>query len=306
MRQYFDIANSFTCLDAWQPGCWVNVECPDSDDFDFLTERLHIPDNVLGYAGDVDERPRVERDDNLVLTILRIPHADESSDRPLSTVPIGIISGDGVLVTVCYYRTHIVSDFIAHSRARGISVECTSTFVLRILYSSAFWFLEYLKLISARVDEYTAQLEGSVRNDDLMALMKLQQSLVYFNTSLRGNEVLIGRLHHVFTDNFDMDLLEDVEIEMKQALNTVSIYSEILSGTLDTFASVISNNVNLVMKRMTSVTIVLMIPTLIASFYGMNVDIGLSDNPHAFWIIVGLAAVLTAGVFALLRHIRWF
>ena len=306
MRQYIDCENTFTQIPGWTPGCWVNVECPDNADFNFLTQTLGIPETVLAYANDIDERPRIERDDPWVLTILRIPARSDNPDRPIYTIPIAIISGPSTVVTVCYYKNNVIQDFIIHSRSRRISVTCGSTFILRLIYSSAFWYLEFLKLISGKVTEAEKQLARSVKNSDLMQLMQLQKALVYFNTSLRGNEVLIGRLRHVFTDEFDLDLLEDVEIELKQALNTVSVYSEILSGTLDTYASVISNNVNVIMKRMTSVTIVMMIPTLIASFYGMNVVIDLSSSPYAFWIIVTMAAALTAGTILLLRRIHWF
>lgn len=138
--------------------------------------------------------------------------------------------------------------------------------------------------------------------------MKLQKTLVYFNTSIRGNEVLIGKLRTIFndTDYLNADLVEDVEIELKQAYNTVNIYSDILTGTMDAFASIISNNVNVIMKRMTSLSITLMIPTLIASFYGMNVDIHLEETPHAFaWIVIA-SAVLSGLSFVLFKKIKWF
>ena len=156
--------------------------------------------------------------------------------------------------------------------------------------------------------EQTDRLEKSIRNEDLLQLMKLQKTLVYFNTSIRGNEVMIGRLKNIFQDTnyLDLELLEDVVIELKQAYNTVNIYSDILTGTMDAFASIISNNVNAIMKRMTSLSITLMIPTLIASFYGMNVDIHLESFPHAFIFIILLSAILSAVTFVWFRRIKWF
>ena len=156
--------------------------------------------------------------------------------------------------------------------------------------------------------EQTDRLEKSIRNEDLLQLMKLQKTLVYFNTSIRGNEVMIGRLKNIFQDTnyLDLELLEDVVIELKQAYNTVNIYSDILTGTMDAFASIISNNVNAIMKRMTSLSITLMIPTLIASFYGMNVDIHLESFPHAFIFIILLSAILSAMTFVWFRRIKWF
>lgn len=306
MRQYIITKDAFKETDIWQPGCWVNVECPDNDDFAFLTQTLHIPDFILAYANDIDERPRIERDGEWLLTIVRIPARAQALDTPIYTVPVAVITGPDVTVTVCYYPNEVIHDFIIHGRSRQIAVTSQSNFVLRVIYSSAFWFLEFLKVINSRVQEAAKQLERSVQNSDLLGLMSLQKTLVYFSTSLQGNEMLIERLSHVFTDMPDRDLLEDVQIEIRQAENTTNIYTEILSGTMDTYASVISNNVNQIMKRMTSITIVLMVPTLIASFYGMNVDIGISGLPHAFfWVVVG-AAVLTVLAFLFLKHIKWF
>ena len=151
-------------------------------------------------------------------------------------------------------------------------------------------------------------MEKSIRNEDLLALMKLEKSMVFFNTSIRGNEVMLAKLQNIFQEPqyIDKDLVEDVEIELKQAHNTVNIYSDILTGTMDAFASIISNNVNTIMKRMTSLSIILMVPTLIASFYGMNVPIYMEDMPHGFVVIILLSILLSATAFFIFRKIKWF
>ena len=156
--------------------------------------------------------------------------------------------------------------------------------------------------------EQTDRLEKSIRNEDLLRLMKLQKTLVYFNTSIRGNEVMIGKLQSIFQekDYQNPDLVEDVVIELKQAYNTVNIYSDILTGTMDAFASIISNNVNTIMKRMTSISIILMVPTLIASFYGMNVDVHVDELPHAFSLIILISIMLSAMAFVIFKKIKWF
>ena len=156
--------------------------------------------------------------------------------------------------------------------------------------------------------EQTDRLEKSIRNEDLLALMKLEKSMVFFNTSIRGNEVMLAKLQNIFQEPeyIDKDLVEDVEIELKQAHNTVNIYSDILTGTMDAFASIISNNVNTIMKRMTSLSIILMVPTLIASFYGMNVPIYMEDMPHGFVVIILLSILLSATAFFIFRKIKWF
>jgi magnesium transporter len=310
MRKYLAAgATGFTDLPAWQSGCWVNVECPTDDDIDFLTTRLHIPVSFLDDIADIDERPRVESDSGWLLTILRMPMRIEAAGEvPFVTVPIGIITGGDVVVSVCHYRTELLSDFITHTRRKNIFIRTKSDFILRIIYSSAYWFQQYLKQVYNHVNAAEKGLEKSIRNEDLLQLMKLQKSLVFFNTSLRGNEMMIGRLKKAFqhTDTFDLDLVEDVVIELKQAYNTVNIYSDILTGTMDAFASIISNNVNAIMKRMTSLSIALMIPTLIASFYGMNVDIGIDHLQHAFFGIILVSALLTFGAFVYFKKIKWF
>ncbi len=306
MRQFFRCDKGYVERETWEPDCLITVERPDSSDFEFLTREVGVPEDFLTDSADPDERPRIETDGSWTLTIICIPIATPDAGIPYMTVPVGVITGEGVIVTVCYYKNEIMSDFIAGTRRKSIGVPTRPDFILRLIASSAYWFLHYLKQIQNQVTENEKALEKSVRNEDLLEMMRLEKALVYFNTSLRGNEMLIIRLKRAFSDAVDLDLLEDVEIEMKQALNTVNVYTDILTAAMDAFASIISNNVNAVMKRMTGVTIVLMIPTLIASFYGMNVDISLSSNPMAFVIIIGIAAVLTLLTVAILARMRWF
>lgn len=308
MRTYLVSEAGFIEKPQWTPNCWVNVVCPDEDDLKFLTQDLKIPEEFFEDISDTDERPRTETSDKWRLTILRIPMQSDEQGVPFTTVPIGLITKDDVMVSVCYHQTEIISDFIQHTRKRNITVNNKMDMVLRILYSSAYWFLRYLKVINNEVANAEKDLEKSIRNEDLLRLMRLQKTLVYFNTSIRGNEVMIGRLRNIFQDvsSVDMDLLENVIIELKQAHSTVNIYSDTLTSTMDAFASIISNNVNAIMKRMTSLSITLMIPTLIASFYGMNVDINVGAFPHAFLIIIFLSTTLSAIAFVWFRKIKWF
>ena len=308
MRKYLYSENGFVEKPLWAPNCWVNVECPDHDDFQSLTRELNVPESFLDDIADADERPRTETEGNWLLTILRIPMQSSNPQIPFITVPIGIITNNDIIVSVCYHQTELLPDFIQHTRRKNICVNNKLELILRLIYSSAVWFLKYLKQINNEVANAEKELEKSIRNEDLLRLMKLQKTLVYFDTSIRGNEVLIGRLKNIFqnTGMLDMELLDDAVIELRQAYNTVNIYSDILTGTMDAFASIISNNVNDIMKRMTSLSITLMIPTVIASFYGMNVDIHLDSFPHAFLFIVLLSAAISAGTFVWFRRIKWF
>lgn len=288
----------------WQPHYWINVECPDEEDYAFL-QGLNLPESFMENVADMDERPRFEREAGWLMTILRIPHHSKNSLLKYCTVPLGVMTKDEIIVTVCHAKTEMISDFIDHSNKRHINVDNQPDFVLRLIYSSTYWFLQYLKDINETVGTFTHQLEKSVRNEMLLSLMQLQEALVYFNTSLQGNSMLTERLNKVFSDDCDADLLEDVEIELGQALNTVNVYMEILSNSMDTFASVISNNVNNIMKRMTSISIILMIPTLVASFYGMNVDVWFASNELAFGFIILFSFSVAAVVWYWLHKVRW-
>ena len=308
MRTYLYCEAGFVEKAEWLPNCWINVVCPDTDDFNFLTKKLNVPESFLTDIADTEERPHTEKEGNWLLTILRIPHQNKEGDSLFCTVPIGIITNNDIIITVCYQQTDMVPDFIEHTRRKGINVRNKMDLILRLIYSSTVWFLKYLKQMNIDITAAEKQLERSIRNEDLLRLMKLQKTLVYFNTSIRGNEVMIGKLRSIFqdTDFLDEELIEDVIIELKQAYNTVNIYSDILTWTMDAFASIISNNVNTIMKRMTSLSIILMLPTLIASFYGMNVDIHLESTPHAFFIIVSFSVGLSALAFAIFKRIKWF
>lgn len=308
MRKYLYCEGGFVENTKWIPNCWVNVENPTDDDFRFLQEELNVPESFLHDISDADERPRTDTEGNWLLTILRIPLQTKNIKVPYITVPIGIITNDEIVISVCYYATDMIPDFIEHTRRKGINVPNKYELILRLIYSSAVWFLKYLKQINNEVSAAEKELEQSIRNEDLLRLMNLQKSLVYFNTSIRGNEVMIGKLQNIFNeqDYQNAALTEDVIIELKQAHDMVNIYSDILTGTMDAFASIISNNVNTIMKRMTSISIILMVPTLIASFYGMNVDVHIDAVPHAFSLIICLSLLLSAIAFFLFRRIKWF
>jgi magnesium transporter len=310
MRKYlFCEANGFAEIGKWIPNCWVNVECPDEDDFKFLKNKLKVPESFLNDIADTDERPRNDTEGDWLLTILRIPITTGSQlGVPFNTVPIGIMTNNEIIVSVCYYQSELLPDFIEYTRRKRLMIRNKLDLILRIIYSSAVWFLKYLKLINNDVTVAEKALERSIRNEDLLQLMKLQKTLVYFNTSIRGNEVMITKLKTIFqtTNYLDKDLAEDAIIELKQALNTVNIYSDILTGTMDAFASIINNNVNTIMKRMTSISIILMVPTLIASFYGMNVKIHGSEIPNAFILIILFSLFLSTLAFVIFRKIKWF
>lgn len=299
----------FVEKNAWLPGSWIYVESPTTDDIEYLISQFHVPESFISDIADNDERPRIEYEGDWLLTILRIPMQSKERKKPYTTVPIGIITNGDITLTICYFKTELLPDFIRYTQRKELFIRNKFDFILRLIHSSAIWYLKYLKQINIDINDAENELERSIRNEDLIRMMKLQKSLVLFNTSIRGNEMMLSKLQSIFQDPdyaIDKELLEDVETELKQAHTTVNIYSDILTGTMDAFASIISNNVNTIMKRMTSLSIVLMVPTLIASFYGMNVVNGLENTPLAFIRIVLLSMIISASALIIFRKIKWF
>ena len=307
MRTYLSLEAGLSQLEEYTPKCWINIEFPDEDDLHFLTEELGVPSEFLADIADVDERPRTEKEDDWQLTILRIPLESNIQGLPYMTVPVGVITGKETTITVCYRKSQLIPDFISHIRRKGISITSQADFITRMIYSSAVWFLKYLKLIYLEINRAEKELEESVRNEDLMRIMRLQKSLVYFSTSIRGNEAMLGRLRTATrAGEIDPDLVEDVSIELRQAYNTINIYTDICNSTMDALGSIISNNVNTIMKRMTSLQIVLTIPTMIASFYGMNVDVYIAEWHYSFVAIMIISVIMSAIAFVLFKRIKWF
>ncbi|MDD6209257.1 MAG: magnesium transporter CorA family protein [Bacteroidales bacterium] len=308
MRTYLYAENGFVEKSEWSPNCWINVEVPTEEDIHFLTSDLKVPESFLTDIEDIDERPRIELEDGWMLTILRIPLRSDENGIPFITIPLGIITKGDIFVTVCHFNTEVLPDLIRYSQRKNIQVSNSINMTLRLLYSSSVWFLKYLKQLNNQMRMAELELERSIRNEDLHRLMKIEKSMVFFNTSIRGNEVMLSKFRSIIhqAKEVDLDLLEDVQIELKQAYITANIYSDILAGTMDAFASIISNNVNIIMKRMTSISIILMVPTLIASFYGMNVFTGLEGNTHAFIAIIIVSVLFSASAFYVFRKIKWF
>lgn len=307
MRTYLSLEAGLRQLEQYTPKCWINIEFPDEDDLHFLTEELGVPSEFLADIADVDERPRTEKEDDWQLTILRIPLESNIQGLPYMTVPVGVITGKETTITVCYRKSQLIPDFISHIRRKSISITSQADFITRMIYSSAVWFLKYLKLIYLEINRAEKELEESVRNEDLMRIMRLQKSLVYFSTSIRGNEAMLGRLRTATrAGEIDPDLVEDVSIELRQAYNTINIYTDICNSTMDALGSIISNNVNTIMKRMTSLQIVLTIPTMIASFYGMNVDVYIAGWHYSFVAIMIISVIISAIAFVLFKRIKWF
>ena len=306
MKTFWNIDKNLTAIKEWQPNCWIQVTCPTDEDQQELEQRFNIPDYFLSDISDTDERARYEYDDGWMLIILRIPYVKEVRSRtPYTTVPLGIIHKRDVTITVCYYETNMMIDFVSYQQKRGQGFTDYVDLIFRLFLSSAVWYLKRLKQINALIEKSKKNLDKEVNNESLIGLSRLQDSLTYFVTSIRGNENLLAKLKFKLqVDELDADLIEDVNIEMSQARETTSIYSDILESTMDTYSSIINNNMNTVMRTLTSVSIIMMLPTLVSSLFGMNLINGMEDSPLGFPLALLISVIVSGATWWILRHKR--
>jgi magnesium transporter len=286
---------------------WIHVTAPTEFELQSLSREYKVPLDLLQDILDPDELSRSEREEEFQLIILRIPVGARegaapasgpeppNDDIPYVTMPMGILLLPEVVISVCARESELSRDLL-ENRVKNVRLADRPGLVLKILQRTAALFLRYLKDLNRRSSGLERELQRSVKNTELVRLLNLEKSLVYFTTSLKSNELLVDKLRKTVFHGLDeagMDLLEDVLIESRQAIEMANIYSNILSGMMDAFASVISNNLNVVMKRLTSISLILMIPTLIASLYGMNVALPYQHTWWAFLAIVALSGVLS-------------
>lgn len=306
MKTYWNFNGNLNAISEWQPNCWIQVTCPTEQDQQELQERFQIPNYFLSDIADTDERARYEYDDGWMLIILRIPYVKEVRSRtPYTTVPLGIIHKRDVTITVCNFETNMMIDFVSYQQKRGEGFTDYVDMIFRLFLSSAVWYLKRLKQINALIEKSKKNLDKEVNNESLIGLSRLQDSLTYFVTSIRGNENLLAKLKFKLqVDELDADLIEDVNIEMSQARETTSIYSDILESTMDTYSSIINNNMNTVMRTLTSVSIIMMLPTLVSSLFGMNLINGMEDSPLGFPLALLISVIVSGATWWILRHKR--
>lgn len=279
-------------------GCWINLVAPIEEEIRFVSEELSIPIDFIMDSLDDEERSRIEKEDNHVLIIVDIPIViyDDNGFPIYDTIPIGMIITEKCFITVCLKENPIFDEF-TKNKVKSFYTHMKTRFALQILYSISTYYLRYLKQINKKTSEIEKELHQSMKNKELFSLLSLEKSLVYFTTSLKSNNVMLDRmlrLNYLRMYEDDHDLLQDVIIENKQAIEMTEIYSSILSGMMDAFASVISNNVNIVMKFLTAITIVISLPTLVASFYGMNVPLPMQHSPYGIVIPLIISLVLSS------------
>ena len=280
-------------------GVWVNLVNPSEQEILYVSQKLDVPIDFIKAPLDEEETSRIDVDEDNILLIVDIPFSNmEENSLVYETYPLGIIHTKDALITVMTKQNKIISDFI-DGKVRSFYTFKRSRFILQILYRISNYYLIYLRQIYRKSSFVENRLHKSMKNKELIQLLALEKSLVFFSTSLKGNEVTLEKmlkLEVMQKYQEDQDILEDVIIETKQAIEMTIIYTNILNGTMDAFASIISNNLNIVMKFLATITIVLSVPTVVSGFFGMNVDgIPFENSPHGFSIVVGLTMLLCMG-----------
>ena len=283
-------------IDEIKKGCWINMVSPTDTEIKKVCKSVKIEEDFIRYSLDYEEKARIdiEDEDNTILFIIDVPILDKENNETIhTTLPLGIIVvRDDYFITVSLKQTRVISDL----KQNSIVTYKKSRSILQIFYKNSELFLRELKKINKEKEVAEKELNTSMRNKELLKMLNIEKSLVYFTTSLKSNELVMektmkGRIIKLYEE--DEDILEDAIIENKQAIEMAKTYSDILSGTMDTYASIISNNLNIVMKFLTLVTIVLAIPTLLFSMWGMNVELPFQHNPYGFLWILGITIVIT-------------
>ncbi len=297
---YKSTSEGLLTVDDFVAGSWVHVSNPSNQELALLVERFGIPLDFLTDPLDPDERARLETEDGARLIVVRVPHLDSWTEEiPITTLPIGIILVGDLVITVSALDAEVIGDF-KQGRVRNFATHDQTRFILQLFLRTTLLFLRYLRDINRVTDNVQKDLHRATRNEQLIRLLNLEKCLVFITTSLRSNAFMMEKFHNAVYSRLeqdDQDLLDEVIVENKQAMDMAKIYSEILSGLMDAFASLINNNLNTVVKTLTTITIILMIPTVVSSFFGMNVPIPFQSSPEAFLLVVGLTAFLcTLGI----------
>ncbi|MCQ2960330.1 MAG: magnesium transporter CorA family protein [Bacteroidales bacterium] len=288
MIEYLECKGGFKKISRWQPNCWIQVTKPSQKELSELEKAFDPPMDFIKDVEDAEERPRIENEDGWLTTLIHIPNKtiDEDGDSVFSTIPLAILIYNDVFISICHHKSEMIDDFIRWTNRKRIQERQQTDLMLSLFLSSSVWYLKYLKQMNSMMKTAEEALEEAMDNEQLQRTMQLEKFLVYFITSLRGNEVVLVRMKkHLRSHQYDDDLLDDVEVELQQAYTTANIYSSILERQRSGYASIISNNLNGIMKKLTTITIILMIPAAISGFFGMNVRNGMEDWVLAFPLI---------------------
>lgn len=292
-----ETTNKLEEVKEYKKGAWINLVSPSEEEIQEVCNAIDVDEEFVRYPLDFEEKARIDQEDDSVLFIIDVPIIEENKQNKVyTTMPLGmIVVRDDFFITVSLKPNRVISNF-ENGAIRGLYTFKKTRFILQILYYNSSLYLNLLKQINRETEIAENVLQKSMKNKELIKLLSMEKSLVYFTTSLKSNEAVMektlrGKIVKLYEE--DEDILEDAIVENKQAIEMGKIYSDILNSTMDAYASIISNNLNTVMKKLTSVTIVLSIPTIVGSFWGMNVALPLTENPYAFPIILFFSVMIS-------------
>lgn len=297
--------NKFEKIKEFRPGSWISLVNPTEEEIATVCSNLKIEDEFIKYPLDYEEQARIDIEDDMTLFVIDVPVIEnEKDEKTYATMPLGlIVVRDEFFISVSLKKNRVIDSF-EKGRVKEMYTYKKTRFLIQILYLNASYYLTDLKRINKEAENTVGMLKKSMKNEELMQLLKLQNSLVYITTSLKANELVMektarGKVLKAYEE--DDEILEDAIIENRQAIEMGKVYSEILNGTMDAYASIISNNLNVVMKLLASITILLSVPTLIASIWGMNVPLPFSVNANGFVIVIGISVLISIIAFAWLK-----
>lgn len=308
LKYYKTISGRTVEIEDYAENCWVRMIAPTEKEISFICSKLQVPEQFVRSSLDEEERSRIDEEDGCTLIIVDTPTAEKNgSELEYSTIPFGIIVTQNGVVTVCLKETALPSQ-ILDGTVKNIKTSKIRRFVLQMLFQNATLFLYYLRRTEKEISNTEKSLRSNMRNKELIRLLHLDKGLVYFSTGLKGDQAVLeklARMRFISAYPEDAELLEDVIVENRQAMEMCTIYRDILSGTMNGYSSVISNNLNTVMKLLASVTIILTVPQLVFSLWGINTPVPFEAYSWGFWAVLGIAVGLTVFSFAVAIYKKW-
>ncbi len=310
MITYWKNQNGLVQIRQFEKDCWMNVVNPTPSEVSMLINKFKVPEEIVTDILDTDERSRLEVEGKWLLIIIRIPiHDPGSTTQPFYTVPLGVLLSNNFMMTLCGQESDVIRELTRYPYSQKINLNDKDDFIMHLFLRSATSYLKNLKQISITSNQIEKDLSKLAKNEVLHKVLGMEKCLVYFITSLKSNELLLAKIRssrYPILNSVDEDDLEDVIIENKQAIEMANIYSDIQKSMMNAYSSIISNNLNVIMKRLTSITIVVAIPTLVASFFGMNLINYMESNTYGFSIAILIASFITIGITLLFRKLNWF
>lgn len=279
-------------------GCWINMVKPTEKEIQSICQKVGVEEHLLRYPLDIAEKAHIDIEDDAVLIVVDSPFTEYVDGlKVYTTLPIGmILVRDDIFITISQEQIDCIKGILKRDNAYKIHTDKKSRFVFQLLYDIAQDYIRYLTYINKDLEVFESQMEKTMRNKELLKIMKFEKSMIYFNASVKGNQVVLEKLNRgkaIKLYEEDEDILEDTLIENRQAIEMIGTYSEILNGIVDVFGTIVSNNLNIVMKILTSITIIISLPTMISGIMGMNVDFPFNTGVAGFWGVVGISLIVT-------------